>query len=61
MKHQKKSKKRNQNIKKHKTAVQKTNAAGKQQPPGENNQEKGEKVMSDMENILKTNQKNSPG
>lgn len=41
MKHQKKSKKRNQNIKKHKTAVQKTNAAGKQQPPGENNQEKG--------------------
>jgi arylsulfatase A-like enzyme/lipopolysaccharide biosynthesis regulator YciM len=40
MKHQKKSKKRKQNIKKHKPANQTTNAAGKQQSPGENNQEK---------------------
>jgi arylsulfatase A-like enzyme/Flp pilus assembly protein TadD len=39
MKHQKKGKKRNQNIKKHKTANQKTNAAGKQKSPGENNRE----------------------
>jgi arylsulfatase A-like enzyme/Flp pilus assembly protein TadD len=39
MKHQKKSKKRNQNIKKHKPAIQKTNAAGKQQSPLENNGE----------------------
>lgn len=40
MTHQKKSKKRKQNIKKHKSANQKTNTSGKQQPPGENNQEK---------------------
>jgi len=39
MKHQKKGKKRNQNIKKHKTANQKTNAAGKQKSLGENNRE----------------------
>jgi arylsulfatase A-like enzyme/Tfp pilus assembly protein PilF len=39
MKHQKKSKKRNQNIKKHKPAIQKTNAAGKQQSPAEDNRE----------------------
>jgi arylsulfatase A-like enzyme/lipopolysaccharide biosynthesis regulator YciM len=39
MKHQKKSKKRKQNIKKHKPVNQKTDSTGKQQSPGENNKE----------------------
>ena len=41
MKHQKKSKKRTQNIKKHKPVNQKINSTGKQQSWGENNKETG--------------------